>query len=232
MEIEKLVYEKDDDPTDLFKFCLDNHLYKDDDEQEDFISRMKKTFNREVPYYGVSAVIAYKEEEPVAICMLEHRIKEDCDLFYHQAGVVHFDNRERKNPWRYQYDFQMLHLGFMAFYVKPEFRNNGIAQELLIEMEKLQLNRIQNMDFPESVKKNMGNNFLTVTVREKAKQILKKSTVLSEMHGDITDGCFKHDVSKLSYDIVFDEKIEKRLGDLIPNFCEQFNKKNKVINRL
>ena len=99
-------------------------------------------------------------------------------------------------------------------------------------MEKLQLSRIQNMDFPESVKKNMGNNFLTVTVREKAKQILKKSTVLSEMHGDITDGCFKHDVSKLSYDIVFDEKIEKRLGDLIPNFCEQFNKKNKVINRL
>lgn len=232
MEIEKLVYEKQDDPTDLFKFCLENRLFREDNEKEDFVSRMKRTFNKEVPYYGVSAVIAYEKDSPVGICLIDHRVGEDCDIFYQNGGMVHSDNRERKNPWKYQYDFHILHVGFMMFYVKPEFRNRGIAQELLFEMEKLQLDRIQNIKLPEKVKNNISNSLLTVTVREKARDIAKQSTVFSNMHGDITDGCFKTDISRVSYDVVFDEKIEKTLGELIPEYCEKFNKKPKFIGRI
>lgn len=223
MEIEKLLYKKDDYPSDLFKFCLDNKLYREDNEKEEFVSRMKKTYNKEFPYYGVSATIAYEKDEPIGICMIDHRVSEDCDIFYKNAGMLYCDNRERKNPWRYQYDFHILHIGFMMFYVKPEFRNKGVAQELLVEMEKLQLDRIKALEFPKKIKDNISNSLLTVTVREKARDILSKSTVFSAMHGDITDGCFKTDISKLSYDVVFNEKTEKCLVEIVPDLCDGLN---------
>ena len=234
MEIEKLIYEKDDDPNDLFEFCLKNNLYKDDDLENDFISRMKKFFNKDkdIPYLGVSATIAYMKEEPIGICMLEHRLGEDNNIFHMPAGILHMDNRERKDPWKKKLDFSFIHLGFMSFYVKESARNKGVAQELLFEMEKLQLNRLSMLNIPKNVNKTMENNYLTVTVREKAKEILKKSTVFSPMHGDTHDGCFKNDISSLSYQIFFNEKTEKRLADIAPELFEEENRKNKKLKNI
>lgn len=221
MEIEKLVYEKDDSPTDLFKFCLDNKLFKED--SDDFTSRMKKIYKTEISNCGISATIAYINNEPIGICLLEHRLDIENNLYCCQAGRTHTDNRDRKNPWKAKYNFNFIHLGFLCFYVKDEHRNKGVAQELLYEMEKLQLDRLKTANLSEDVKKVMDNNFLTVTVRGKARKVLAKSTVLNPMQGDIQDNCFKHDISHLTYDIVFDEKIDKKLGEIAPELCDSQN---------
>lgn len=211
--IEKLNYERKDDPSDLFTFCLDNQLYKK--EEGDFLSRMKKVYSQAEPCEGISTTIAYIDDNPIGICLLEHRLNEKDELFHHQAGIMHFDNRERKNPWKKKLDFHFIHMGFISFYVKEEYRNQGIAQDLLSAMEKIQLERLSNAQLPADIVNNMNENYLVVTAREKAESVVNKSILFHPLLCDTHQGNYKKNISSLSYRIFYGEMTDKKLGDML-----------------
>lgn len=228
IEYEHLIYSKEDNPNDLFKFCLDNKLYKDDD-NNGFISRLKKLYlQNELTYEGVSTVIAYHEDNPIGICLLEDRHNENNETFHTQAGITHLDNRNRKNIWKQKYDFHFIHTGFMSFFVKEEYRNQGIANELLYEMENLIKERLDSYNLPSNIKDNMGKNYLVVTAREKAFSIIEKSTILSPIDSDTYQYSYSNDISKLTYNIQFMEMREKNIGENMPEYQNNNKPKRKI----
>lgn len=228
ISFEKLEYSMEDNPDDLFSFCLENKLFKQ--ESDDFKSRMKNVFLKTKGYHGVSAVIAYDEKEPIGICLLEHRLKNDSNVFYQQAGITHFDNRQRKNPWKKQLNFYFLHMGFIAFYVKESHRKQGIAKNLLHEMESLQLKRLLKANLPKEVISVLGESYMTVTAREKAEDIVRQSILFHPIKCDIDNGAFNSDISSLSYKIHYGEMTDKKLDDFLLNFNVNNKKQKKKLS--
>ncbi len=224
LEFEYLHYTKEDNPEDLFKFCLDSNLYKP--ESESFKSRMKAVYDREEKEYdGISAVIAYREDKPIGICLLEARLNENGETFHHQAGIKHLDNRNRNNIWKRRFNFHFIHMGFISFYVKPEFRNMGIASDMLYGIEKIIKKRLDLDNFPNHIKENMADNYIVVTAKELAYKIVEKSPILFPINSDTRHGSYTSDISSLTYKIEYMDMKEKNIGENFPEYQE--NKKKK-----
>lgn len=108
----------------LFAWCLEQKLYK---EAPNFNSRMKNVYRGEKDV-SVVAILAKEDNKACGIILCE--VNHD----KHQAYILkdsmrHNSAIEKKLPWH-------IHsLGFLSIYVKPEFRNKGIATELLKRME-------------------------------------------------------------------------------------------------
>ncbi len=224
LEFESVYYKKEQNPDELFKFCLNHDLYKPN--TEDFKSRMKAVYEqKEKSYEGVGASIAYIVDKPIAICMLETRLNENGETFHHQAGIRHLDNRNRKNIWQRKFDFHFIHMGFISFYVKPEFRDMGIASDLLYEVEKIMKSRLDSDNLPNSVRDNMANNYIVVTAKELAYKIVEKSPIILPIGSDTHHGSYASDISSLTYKIEYMDVREKNIGENFPEYQE--NKKKK-----
>lgn len=200
-----------DDPNDFFKYCMDNQLYKI---EENFSSRLKKIYNHEKVWQGVSAVIAIHENKPVGICLLEHRYLND-EMPVTQAGILKTGSRA-KNIWQKKFDWHFIHTGFISFYVFPEHRKVGLAKELLNEMEVFQYQVVSQEKFQPNVLKTMPDNCLVVTCRELAKNIVNSSRLFYGIDCDTHHNNYDLDIGYHTYKIFFEDQPKKSLGDFHP----------------
>lgn len=230
-----IVIEKNENPKDFFDFCLEHNLYKDDGGIA-FTSRMKIIYENVLhPFQGVSAIVAMKNNKPVGICMLEHRPgeHENEPMLITQAGMLHQDNRQRKDPWKKKYDWHYLHAGFISFFVKNSQRQRGLASHMLKEMQDLQLARLHkyNSFLSHEEKELIKNSSLIVTCRELAKHLVSSSKLFTGVHCDNVDYNFKKDISSLTYNVIFNEVVRKKVNDFIPPSLEQMQA-NEFLNVL
>lgn len=201
-----------DNPQVFFKEWLDNMLYKAPPPQSGFNSRMKRVYKHEKEWQGISATVAKKDGLPVGICLLEHRLRDD-QPFVTQAGLLDTNSR-KKDPWRIKLDWNYIHAGFMSFYVKESDRGQGLAKELLKEMEILQ----------HSLFSQRSNDCMVVTCRELAQHLVEKSNLFYAVDCDTHQNNYFNNLSSLTYNIHFEESYKKSIG--------QFNKQKNLGNKL
>lgn len=190
-----------EDPKEFFQFCLDNKLYK---EEPGFCSRMKNVYLGKKSYEGISAIVTYHDDKPVGICLLEHFLENNCPLTT-QAGILHMDSRTRKNPWKIHFSWNFIHLGFMSFYVDEKHRKNGLATQMLKQMEKL------NLPF---MKQYGSDNVFIVTAKELAYDVVQKSSFFHATKCQPFDGNYKKSISNITYDIYFNDKNKKTIDEI------------------
>jgi GNAT superfamily N-acetyltransferase len=122
-------------PEEFFQWCLDKKLYKNDGGVY-FKSRMKNYFLGEIDFTGLTAIVVYKKNRPVAIGLCEHG-QHFTQAFTHEQ--LPKKNSKPKNLVKYDWGMNML--GFISLYVKEAHRNQGIAVTIVQRLEQL---RIQN----------------------------------------------------------------------------------------
>lgn len=220
----QLNFFKNEDPKEFFNWCLENKLYKEDSNDEFFKSRMKEVYLGNKQYDGISAIIAYDEDKPIGICLLEQKIDENGSMPITRGGLLHMDNRERKNPWQKRFDLEFIHLGFLSFYVKEEYRRKGIAKQLLSDMEELQYNRLKVENFPEKILENLDKHYITVTARELASKIVENSKFFLSSAGEYGQKRYNSSIASYSYEIVFNEKELNTMG----SYKQTKEEKNKM----
>lgn len=208
----QLNFFKEESPKDFFSWCLENKLYKEDINDEFFKSRMKEIYLGNKPYHGISTIIAYNEDKPIGICLLEQKLDEKGKIPTTRGGLLHMDNRERKNPWQKRFDLEFIHIGFLSFYVKEEYRKKGIAKQLLKEMEELQYNRIKVENFPEKILENLDKHYVVVTARELASKIVENSNLFLSSAGEYEQKRYNNSIASFSYEIIFNEKELNTIG--------------------
>lgn len=185
-------------PDKFFEFCLYHELYKTDNDHN-FTSRMKNVFNGVRDFVGLTACIAYHNDKPIGMCLIEHLNY----LHESKAGYLHLDCRERKNPWIKQFDWSFINLGLVSFYVKPEYRGIGVANSLLENMEVF----IASLHMTEE---NQENAFL-ITAYEKSYNIIKGSRLFYPNHFLLKDRNYKQAISEHTYNIVFNGENKKTI---------------------
>lgn len=115
--------------NEFFKWCLEHKLFK---EAEGFTSRIKNIYIEEREYESLSVIIASDNNNPTAIILCENK------QLSHQAFT--FKNPLNRNANKKEvFDWEIINLGFLSIYVKEEYRNKGLATQLLQQMEELRL---------------------------------------------------------------------------------------------
>jgi Acetyltransferase (GNAT) family len=137
-------------PKDFYNWCLNNKLYKTDGGIEEN-SRMEMIYNGLEPFVGISAVVAYKENKPIALILCEHR-----DLKVEKS--------ETENA-----DLSFYNLGFVNIFVKKSQRKKGLATQLVQEMENLRLNLLKDKLPQDASTFFVAQQLAKVVVSEKAK---------------------------------------------------------------
>jgi GNAT superfamily N-acetyltransferase len=165
------------------KWCIENQLFK---EEEGFTSRMKKVYMKEREYESLTVVIAYHKDIPIGIVMCEN--DESFDNSYLLKDPLRKNSKINES-----FDWGVYHLGFVSMYVKDEFRNKGIAVDLIKILEKEKLKTLHEIE---------GLNPLSVAVfqaREKALDLLIKHLEHSHATRLSTDSSnyryFLHDIT-------------------------------------
>lgn len=175
----------------FFDMCLENKLFNQNKN-----SHMLGIFNNDTyKFKGLDAIVAYnKNNKPIALIYnkrtidqhptwldasdyknhLSTKIENNQNLFIHPFAIKHAHNRNTKSPFKEILEGGIIHVGFMMFYTSPEYRELGIAKELLKEMENLIITRIEkSLPFlPENIRNNMDINKISCTAVEKANQLI------------------------------------------------------------
>lgn len=219
-ELKSYVFDKK--PEDFFQWCLDKKLYKSDGGVH-FMSRMKNYFLGEIDFTGLTAVIVYKKNRPVAIGLCEHNS--------HFTQAFTHDQLPKKNSKPknlVEYDWGMNLLGFISLYVKEAHRNQGLAKEMV---QKLEVLRIQSWVHENNGKFKHELNELSVPMfqaRELAFKITSKYMRYSYMV-DLSPkaGNYMENMHQLSQGL-----IEKRSGEPYPIYYLPKRKQIDIINNL
>lgn len=118
-------------PNDFFQWCLENKLYKVS-EDKNFNSRMKKYYNGEIIFNGLTTVVAYTNDKPVGIVLCEHQ--------NHYQKAIRLKNEFSSKPTiGVEYDWGFHQLGMVSFFVKNTYRELGIATQLWERLENIRL---------------------------------------------------------------------------------------------
>lgn len=118
---------------DFFAWAIENKLYRnresEPDLKETYASGMKAVFEQRRESKSITAVVAFDRNEPVAIIL--------CINDFAKRNID-FRTWGRKKPFKTFPEVEALYLGNIMCYVKPEYRKNGIASEMLqiLEIEK------------------------------------------------------------------------------------------------
>ncbi len=200
-----------DNPNSFFEMCIKNNLFKED--SETFKSRLKNIYENKKEYLGISSVLAKIDNKPIGICLVEHYQNENGETVIKQGGLLHLDNRKRKDPWAKKFNFYFLHVGFLSIYIKEEYRGIGIAKKMVSEMELL-----QNERFFKNKKINLdiADHFIMITARGAAYNIVEQSKMFNPTNFEINDLNYNSVISTLSYLSVFEDKNEKIIrGEIV-----------------
>ena len=121
------------DKDNFFKWALLNKLYRNHEAEpslkEDYKSWMKAVFEKRIDSKDITAVIAFNGNEPIGMVLCKNSVYKRKIDFYSCNG-------SRKKPYKTFPDVEAICMGFTAFYVKNEYRKNGIGTNLIKTLEK------------------------------------------------------------------------------------------------
>lgn len=117
----------------FFDWCLENKLHKRT--TLDFSSRMQLVYTGFVETKGITAIVAYENNEVAGLLLCENRI-----LFYN--GKVYEDPSKYIAKEAETFDWGFYNLGILNIFVRPKFRNQGIARKMIEDIEKIRLNKL------------------------------------------------------------------------------------------
>lgn len=133
----KHYYLKGQAKKEFFDWCLENKLHKRT--TLDFSSRMQLVFTGFVETESITAVVAFNNKEVAGILLCENRIA-------YSKGKMYIDPL-KVNPVEQQtMDWGFYNLGVINIYVKNKFRKQGIAKQMVENIEILRLNRLSNIN--------------------------------------------------------------------------------------
>lgn len=184
------IIEKFQDPSEFFQWCLENNLYKSVKSRY-FISRMKKFYEGEVEFHGLTCVLAFYNKKPVGIVLCEHQD-------YFENARLYEDLCRNKLKVKEEFDWGMQQVGMVSMYIKKSHRKKGLAKNMVLDLEKLRLSQIAREDFelhPLSVP--------LLQAKELAFDILLKNS----QHCYITqykpqDYLYPHNIHNLTYSLI------------------------------
>lgn len=122
---------------DFFDWCLENKLYKRT--TIDFKSRMQLIFKGFVKTESITAILAHKDNEIAGLLLCENRIE-------YSKGKIYNNPFEFVPIEKEITDWGFYNLGVLNIFVKPKFRNQGLAKEMVQRIEKLRLNKLANIN--------------------------------------------------------------------------------------
>lgn len=117
----------------FFDWCLDNKLHKRT--TPEFSSRMQSVYTGFVETQSITAILAYEKDEVAGLLLCENRI-----LFHN--GKVYEDPSKYIAKEQEKFDWGFYNLGILNIFVKPKFRNQGIARKMIEDIEKIRLNKL------------------------------------------------------------------------------------------
>lgn len=121
----------------FFDWCLVNKLHKRT--TLDFSSRMQLVFTGFIQTESITAIVAYSHNEVAGILLCENRIA-------YSKGKIYVDPI-KVNPVEHEIqDWGFYNLGVINIYVKNKFRNQGIAKQMVKDIEKLRLNKLSQIN--------------------------------------------------------------------------------------
>lgn len=149
----------EEDKEKFFKFAIFHQLYL---KKEDvaFESRMLNIYNKKRDSEELSLILALDKTIPVGIVLCENDDKRHNLALYKEKRNGGFVIAEEK-------DVFLLSAGFLSFYVKEEYRNIGIAKNL---MSLIESHRIKEVS--PSITENL---YFAFNGRERALEIINNS---------------------------------------------------------
>jgi GNAT superfamily N-acetyltransferase len=192
--------------TPFLNWCLENKLYK---EEEGFNSRMKNIYSTQRKFESLDTIIVFQSDKPIGIVLCENHTYES------QAFILKNPNNPRSKQ-KELLDWKILDLGFLSLYVKEEFRNQGIATELI---KKIEIQRIkQSKQFIEK------DTVILFEGKEKTYDLANKHLQYSYVtHLEKHNGNYQQDIYYLTRAI-----LEKRSEDESPMYDLPSRKKLKI----
>lgn len=159
-----------EDKEEFCQWALKNKLYRnieaEPDLKKDYNSRMKLVFEGKKEAESLTVALAFDGNKPIGILMCENKLyKRDIEF------LPSYKRKPRK------LDAEGIVLGFLSFYVLPEYRNNGIAAKLLVNMEKEKSKLL-------IANKEKGFSLMGFEARGDAIKIISKSKYSSIINGD------------------------------------------------
>lgn len=122
---------------DFFDWCLENKLHKRT--TLDFSSRMQLVFTGFVETESVTAIVAHHNNEVAGLLLCENRI-------IYNKGKIYNDPSKFAPIEEEVLNWGFYNLGVLNIFVKPKFRNQGIAKEMIKRIEKIRLNKLANIN--------------------------------------------------------------------------------------
>lgn len=133
----KNYYLKESEKKTFFNWCLDNQLHKRN--TPNFSSRMQLVFTGFVETQSVTAIVAYEKTEVVGILLCENK------MCFHNGKI--YDDPSKYIPQEQErFDWGFYNLGILNIFVKPKFRNQGIAKKMVEDIEKIRLNKLATIE--------------------------------------------------------------------------------------
>lgn len=133
----KHYYLKNTSKKDFFEWCLEKKLHKRT--TIDFSSRMQLVFTGFVETESITAIVAYDKDEPIGILLCENRVR-------FSAGKTYEDPSKFAPQEDEKFDWGFYNLGVLNIFVKPKYRGQGIAKQMVQDIEKIRLNKLANIN--------------------------------------------------------------------------------------
>lgn len=188
-------YKINDKNSSFFQWCLDHQLFK---EESNFNSRMKNIYTGKREFESITSIVAFDGKNPTAIILCENNFGLD--------KAFCFKNVNRKSSKKQYFDWDIINVGFISLYVKEEFRNKGIATDLI---KKLELHILKE------IKLSLDENTVVLfEAKEKAYKLANKNLEYSYVtECEHHNGNYQKELHYLTQAI-----IEKRSDDFAPMY--------------
>lgn len=126
-------YLKEKAKKDFFEWCIENKLHKRT--TVDFRSRMQLVFTEVLKTESITAIIAYHNKDIAGILLCENKM-----LFTN--GKIYEDSTKFIAQVQENFEWGFYNLGIINIFVKPKYRNLGIAKEMIQDIEKVRLHKL------------------------------------------------------------------------------------------
>ena len=242
---------KEENPSDFFNWCIEHNLYKKSSANH-FKSHLKVIYENEKERFGgCKAIVAFasnRPNNPIGICFLKNYLDDknlnksifemqegmfgqdfkpidsQDGLHFRNLGLLHLDNRPRKDEWQKKCDNFLINAGFLMLYVKKSHRGQGLASDMVEKMESFILNDLRNKSdlFGNTYgNENIEKSLLCFTAQELAYDIVVKSAGYALVTKfNVFDRAYRGFISHTTYKMEMedDELLQKRqLKDAMVN---------------
>lgn len=133
----KNYYLKGQSKKEFFDWCIESKLHKRT--TLEFSSRMQLVFTGFIETESITAVVAFNNKEVAGILLCENRIT-------YSKGKVYIDPMKFSPVEQQVMDWGFYNMGMLNIYVKNKFRKQGIAKQMVENVEKLRLNKLSTIN--------------------------------------------------------------------------------------